>query len=181
MIYSLEGKTSTTGAGFVVVEVAGVGYQVNVSPKLLISSKPGENIKLYTHHQVREDIQALYGFETEDELGLFNRLISVSGVGPKAGLTIISQLSSEGIASAINKGDVASLASVSGIGKKTAERIILELAGKLKRVGEIDDEVAKGLQSLGFSRDEVHQALEGVDQGLSSDKKLKLALTKLKK
>jgi holliday junction DNA helicase RuvA len=163
MIAALRGEVIARGADHVVVEVAGVGY------KVFVPRHPSrDDVLLHTHQVVREDDQSLYGFETREELALFQMLISVSGVGPKAGLAILSVARPAEIAGAIASGDTALLARAPGVGKKTAERLIVDLKGKIGRVAgapvtvgalaEADDAHA-ALVALGYTSSEAATAL----------------------
>ena len=163
MIAALRGEVIARGADHVVVEVAGVGY------KVFVPRHPShDDVLLHTHQVVREDDQSLYGFETREELALFQMLISVSGVGPKAGLAILSVARPAEIAGAIGSGDATLLARAPGVGKKTAERLIVDLKGKIGRVagvplsagarGEADDAHA-ALVALGYTASEAAMAL----------------------
>jgi len=149
----------------VVVDVRGVGYKVFV-PR----HPSGEIVQLHTHHIVREDAQQLYGFETREELALFEMLIGVSGVGPKAAMSILSVARPAQVAAAIASGDVAALSRAPGVGKKTAERLIVDLRSKVSRGGPerepigvvSDDEAVAALQALGYTASEALTALRGV-------------------
>lgn len=163
MIAALRGEVIARGADHVVVEVAGVGY------KVFVPRHPSrDNVLLHTHQVVREDDQSLYGFETREELALFQMLVSVSGVGPKAGLAILSVARPAEIAGAIASGDTTLLARAPGVGKKTAERLIVDLKGKIGRVAgaaagggglaEADDAHA-ALVALGYTASEAATAL----------------------
>ncbi len=155
------------------VEAAGVGY------KVFVPRQPeGDDVLLHTHHVVREDGQFLFGFATRDELALFEMLISVSGVGPRAALALLSVSRPGDLAAAIASGDAAALARAPGVGKKTAERLIVDLRGKVAHVSEgalgggsvIDDEAAAALQALGFSPAEAAAALRGVPEGTAEER-----------
>jgi Holliday junction DNA helicase RuvA len=163
VIAALRGEVIARGADHVVVEVAGVGY------KVFVPRHPSrDNVLLHTHQVVREDDQSLYGFETREELALFQMLVSVSGVGPKAGLAILSVARPAEIAGAIASGDTTLLARAPGVGKKTAERLIVDLKGKIGRVAgaaagggglaEADDAHA-ALVALGYTASEAATAL----------------------
>jgi Holliday junction DNA helicase RuvA len=163
VIAALRGEIIARGADHVVVEVAGVGYKVFV-PR----HPSGDSVLLHTHQVVREDDESLYGFETRDELTLFEMLISVSGVGPKAGLAILSVARPAEIAGAIGSGDAALLARAPGVGKKTAERLIVDLKGKIGRVagppataGALapEDDAHAALVALGYTPSEAATAL----------------------
>ena len=163
MIAALRGSVIARGADHVVVEVAGVGY------KVFVPRHPSQDdVLLHTHQVVREDDESLYGFETREELTLFEMLISVSGVGPKAGLAILSVARPAEIAGAIASGDTALLARAPGVGKKTAERLIVDLKGKIGRVAALpvtagalvaEDDAHAALVALGYTASEATIAL----------------------
>ena len=153
------------GTDHVIVDVRGVGY------KVFVPRHPGGDVvALHTHQVVREDAQQLYGFETREELALFEMLIGVSGVGPKAAMSILGVARPAQVAAAIASGDVAALSRAPGVGKKTAERLIVDLRSKVARGGPqreplgapVDDEAAAALQALGYTATEAHAALRGV-------------------
>lgn len=165
MIALVNGEIVARGTDHVVVDVRGVGY------KVFVPRQPsGDTVALHTHHVVRDDAQQLFGFESREELALFELLITVSGVGPKAGLSLLSVSPPAAIAAAITSGDAATLARAPGVGKKTAERLIVDLKGKIARSGPeheptgvlIEDEAAAALQALGYSAAEALAALRGV-------------------
>lgn len=138
MIYSVRGNLILMDAGFAVVECGGVGYRVQTSITTQKQLKLNTETMLYTYMNVREDAMELFGFATATELETFKTLISVSGVGPKAGLAILSQLSPEQVAMAIATDDVKTITRAPGIGKKIAQRIILELKDKLAKAAVSD-------------------------------------------
>ena len=138
MIYSVRGKLIHTTTSSAVVECAGVGYNCQTTINTLKQIKIGTEVTLYTYLNVREDAMELFGFATATELETFKTLISVSGVGPKAGLAILSQLSPEQVAMAIATDDVKTITRAPGIGKKIAQRIILELKDKLAKAAVSD-------------------------------------------
>ena len=138
MIYSVRGKLIHTTTSSAVVECAGVGYNGQTTINTLKQIKIGTEVTLYTYLNVREDAMELFGFATATELETFKTLISVSGVGPKAGLAILSQLSPEQVAMAIATDDVKTITRAPGIGKKIAQRIILELKDKLAKAAVSD-------------------------------------------
>lgn len=132
MIAMLRGRVLRRGPDWVVVDVGGVGYRVAVPASTAAALPgPGEEVTLHTHTHVREDTLALYGFASEDELRLFEDLMTVSGIGPRLSLTALSTLRPAEFRRAIAEEDVASLTRISGVGRKTAQRMILELKGKL--------------------------------------------------
>lgn len=165
MIASLRGRVVSRGTDHVVLEVNDVGY------KVFVPRHPSdEEVHLHVHHVVREDGQFLYGFASREELALFELLIGVSGVGPKAALAILTTSRPGDIAGAILAGDGAALARAPGVGKKTAERVIVDLKGKVGGIAAASgpalapsgDEVADALRSLGFTASEAAAALRDV-------------------
>jgi Holliday junction DNA helicase RuvA len=164
MIAYVSGEIVARGVDHVVIDVRGVGYKVFV-PR----HPSGDAVALHTHHVVRDDAQQLFGFETREELALFELLITVSGVGPKAALSLLSVSSPSAIAAAIAAGDTVALARAPGVGKKTAERLIVDLKGKIGRTGPereptgllTEDEAAAALQALGYTVSEAVAALRG--------------------
>jgi holliday junction DNA helicase RuvA len=164
LIAYVSGEVVARGADHVVVNVRGVGYKVFV-PR----HPSSDNVALHTHQVVREDGQFLYGFESREELALFELLISVSGVGPRAALSILSVARPSEIAAAIASGDSIALARAPGVGKKTAERLIVDLKGKIARTGPdreptgllTEDEASAALQALGYTPSEALAALRG--------------------
>ncbi len=165
MIASLEGTVAAVSGTGVVLQVGGVGYRVFAGPSTLTGLSPGDQLKLHTHHLVREDVQALYGFRSTEELAFFELIITVSGVGPKVGLAIVSSRPVADLQLAILQGDDAVLTSVSGVGKRLAGRIVLELREKVEAAGSgaISDgggesEVVAALEALGYSSREGREA-----------------------
>jgi Holliday junction DNA helicase RuvA len=181
LIASVRGRILARGADHVVVEAAGVGYKVFV-PR----HPSGDEVALYTHQVVREDGQFLFGFETREELALFDLIVSVSGVGPRAALAILSVSRPVDVAAAIANGDSAALAKAPGVGKKTAERLIVDLRSKVGRVaigpasGELPeaDEAVAALRALGYTLAEAQRALSGVPPAgkASTEERLATAL-----
>jgi Holliday junction DNA helicase RuvA len=135
VIASIEGVVGSVGADSLVLEVGGIGYRVFCGPGNLAAATPGGRLKVHPHHGVREDVQALYGFRTTVELGFFELLITVTGVGPKVALAIVSSRNVADLQLAILQSDEAVLVAVSGVGKKLAARIILELKEKVAAAG----------------------------------------------
>ncbi|MBQ1309116.1 MAG: Holliday junction branch migration protein RuvA, partial [Ruminococcus sp.] len=142
MLYSVRGKLIQTTATGAVVECGGVGFLCQTTLNTLKTLKPGSEVMLYTYLNVREDAMELFGFATKTELDTFKTLISVSGVGPKAGLALLSELSPEQVAMAIATDDVKTITRAQGIGKKIAQRIVLELKDKLAKAVATDSGVA---------------------------------------
>lgn len=192
MISFLRGKLLNKGKNYIIIEVANVGYQVFVNPLMCAEREAGQNLEIYTHQYVREDALDLYGFKSIDELEMFELLISISGVGPKSALGILSIANVEEIKESIIQGDSTLLTKVSGIGRKTAERIILELREKISLLagaGRSGVGVASGsakgdeidaLVTLGYSIQQARQALGQVDPKIKdSGQRIKEALKKL--
>jgi Holliday junction DNA helicase RuvA len=191
MIVALEGILETRGIDSVVVKVGPLSLLVSVPGSTLSRlGTIGDNVHLHTHLYVREDIIAMYGFASADELALFQNLISVSGIGPKAALAFLSTLNVEQLASAIVSGNVDLLTQVPGIGKKMAGRVVLELKGKLEKgwAGAVtpaltpeDADVVAALTTLGYSLKEATQAVAGLPnvEKLDLEEKVRLALRQL--
>ena len=133
MYYYISGTVAHVAPTFAVIDAAGVGYMINTSRNTLVSLAQGKQAKLYTYLNVREDAMELYGFAAEEELNCFKMLISISGVGPKAALSILSATTPAGFALSVLTGDEKVLTAAQGIGKKLAQRIILELSDKLAK------------------------------------------------
>lgn len=183
MIGSLKGVVSEVHPGFALLDVNGVGYRVNASIPTLAECVQGEERRFYVHDHVREDGRDLYGFPSHGELAMFERLISISGIGPKVGLTIMSVGSIETIRRAIMSGDLALLTSVPGVGTKTAQKIVLELKGQLVDAPEEsmeDRDVIEALMSLGYSASQARGAVKGVDASVTdTSERIRRALKNL--
>jgi len=201
MIYHVNGTLEYCEPGFCVIDCGGVGYKLTVSDFTFsaVCSHVGEREKLLTYLQVREDGVELFGFKTNDELSAFKLLITVSGVGPKAAMAILSLLTPDKLSSAIINEDSKAISRASGVGAKTAARVILELKDKISKqyFAPTDTSVAsvsaqpsakgKGNLSealdalivLGYSRAEAQRALAGIDPKLDVEKIIPLALAKL--
>jgi Holliday junction DNA helicase RuvA len=171
VIASVEGKVGAVAADSLVIEVGGIGYRVFAAPSILAAAQPGSTLKLHTYHLVREDQQALYGFRTAEELGFFNLLLTVTGVGPKVALAIVGSRPTADLQLAIMLQDQAVLVSIPGIGKKLADRVIFELKEKVTAagvaaatgigasgIGAAESEVIAALQALGYSLAEAREA-----------------------
>ena len=169
MIASLEGLVSAVFADSLILEVGGVGYRVFAAPSVLTAARVGERFKVFTHHVVREDLQALYGFRTPEELGFFGLLLMVTGVGPKVALGIVGSRPVGDLQLAILSDDLALLTAVPGVGKKLAARVVLELKEKVAAAGVAagavggsgpagESEVMAALLALGYSAGEARQA-----------------------
>lgn len=184
MIGYLEGTVSAVRAGFAVISVQGVGYKVFMTRELLAKIKPEKETALWTHLAVRENILDLYGFYSEGELRLFELLLTVSGIGPKSALAILDIASVETLRSAISGGNASYLTKVSGIGKKTAEKIVLELRDKVGTAAEStdaslrgDEEALEAMRALGYSQAEARDALRKVPPKIErSSERLREAL-----
>jgi Holliday junction DNA helicase RuvA len=188
MIASLEGKLESLSGDGAIINVGGVGFRVYMPTTALSTlGKPGDEVKVYTHLQVREDDLSLYGFDSAEELWLFETLIGVTGLGPKLALAMLSSLSPEQITMAIATGSIDMLDMIPGIGKKVASRIILELKEKIgagwivapvTELAQENTEVLTALTSLGYSAQEATRAVANVpqDTSLSLEEKIKLAL-----
>ncbi len=146
MLYSVRGKLIHTESALAVVECGGVGYCCQTTMNTLRTLKLNSEVMLYTYLNVREDAVDLFGFATKTELDTFKTLISVSGVGPKAGLSVLSELSPEQVAMAIATDDIKTITRAQGIGKKIAQRIILELKDKLAKAASADDSMQAVVQ-----------------------------------
>ena len=192
MYYYIKGEFVKKGDSFIVIDAGGVGYKIYTSA-MAIGKMPevGEETKIYTYLHVREDTFDLYGFPTNDELLMFQNLISVSGVGPKVGLAILSVLTPQDIVVAIMKKDIKAITKAPGVGPKVAERIILELKNKIKDIDAIpeeygnfdnsdtENEAVLALVSLGYSQAEAKKAVGLVSGDLGVEEIIKEALKKL--
>jgi Holliday junction DNA helicase RuvA len=178
VISSLRGRVASASGGTLVVDVSGVGYLVNATPAFVLSSREGAEVFVHTCLIVREDAMTLYGFATRDELDVFELLIGVTGVGPKSALGVLSAMSPNDVARAVDGDDDAAFRRVSGIGPKTAKLITVSLAGKLVapaatasgapvRVDGVADDVLAALTGLGWSEklagEAIAETLESAD------------------
>lgn len=181
MIASLEGNLIEKDEGRVIIEVAGIGYEVSVPTHTFAKLRQGERVRLCIVHVVKEDAEDLYGFETSEARNLFKKLISISGVGPKTGVQVMSIGTTEEIRRAIDAGDVTRLTSIPGIGGKTAQKIILELRGKLaEQEFEKDGDLLDALVAMGYNRHKAGDALSQTNTKLSEEQRLKETLKRLK-
>ena len=163
MLYSVRGKLIAIESNAAVVECGGVGYMCQTTMNTLKAVKLNTEVMLYTYLNVREDAVDLFGFATKAELETFKNLISVSGVGPKAGLAVLSELSPEQVAMAIASDDLKTITRAQGIGKKIAQRIVLELKDKLAKAAEEDSSFAQAAQnSVNVSTGNVPKAIEAL-------------------
>ncbi|MBP9802751.1 MAG: Holliday junction branch migration protein RuvA [Candidatus Pacebacteria bacterium] len=184
MIASIKGKIILIKDKFVVIESNDIGYKVYLSPEnLLFINDNKENINLWIHHHIREESSDLYGFLEYEELEFFQMLLDVSGIGPKGALTILGVAPSNVIKKAIKQNDLAYLTKISGIGKKTAEKMILELRDKL---GELDNnelgddlDVLEALKALGYNNYQVRNVIKELPKDLDTNSKIREALKAL--
>jgi Holliday junction DNA helicase RuvA len=191
-IARLRGVVAAVGPDWIVVDVAGVGFKASVPSGLCASLTEGREVTLYTHLLVREDGMALYGFETPVDLDVFEQLISVSGVGPRAALSLLSAMTARELATAVVQGDVARLRAVPGIGEKTAARLVVDLQSRLAPLAvsgdgagprasapPADDDVVAALVSLGYSHAEAAAAAAEVGGGdRPLEERIRLALNR---
>lgn len=205
MFYYLSGTLDMASGNTAVVDCGGVGYLLTISAKTVagLHSKVGDKVKLYTHMSVREDAVELFGFKDEEELSVFKLLITVSGIGPKAGIAILSALTPAELNVAVSAGDAKRISSAQGVGGKTAARVILELKDKLPKLlgqptaGGIDsdadnvfaipegnekDDAFAALTVLGYTRSEINAAFRKIDMtGCDMQEIVKRALSVLAK
>lgn len=195
MIYSLSGKLIVKEPSLAVIECAGVGYKCTISYNTLRAlPELDENVRIFTYMNVREDSVDLFGFATKEELDSYKLLITVNGVGPKAGIAILSELSPDALALAISSGDIASIKAAQGIGPKTAQRIVLELKDKVGSVasvaqvssgavslsgGDNKKEAVSALVTLGYSQAQASAAVSDVNASMPVEDIIKLALSRL--
>lgn len=197
MIYSVKGTLTYIEPTFAVVECGGVGFKCFASTTTITSlTSIGTVVQLLTYMSIREDAMDLYGFATSNELDAFKLLISVSGVGPKAAISILSALAPDRLAIAVSCGDVKAIQSAQGVGKKTAERIVLELKDKMSGIAGGDAQVVvdniqatnnagnsseaiEVLVSLGFTQSDAAYAVGKLDPTLSVDEMIRKGLQSL--
>jgi len=189
MIATLRGEIAQVEENALVLEVGGVGLRVFVPNPLRTRMKAGDALQLYTHLVVREDALTLYGFESQAERELFNTLLGVDGVGPKAALSILSLGDSEVVRNALANGDVAFITKAGGVGKRIAERVVVDLQDKVglplrtnvSLAGSSEqilhsDEALEALMALGYNLADATRALEGVSTDLSTAERVTQAL-----
>ncbi len=198
MISFIKGNIEILKEGLIIIENNGIGYKVNVSEKLYsYLYKNRQNVKIYTFMNVKEGEISLFGFLTLDELQLFERLITVSGVGPKGAIALLNVMTPQEIITAIITSDIKALSSGQGIGKKIAQRIALELKDKVdisdainiepQVINDIEEddttkETLEALIALGFTRQEIVKSINSIeDKNISVDKMISLCLKKLSK
>jgi Holliday junction DNA helicase RuvA len=182
MFGHITGKILNLKGGVAVVGVHGLGFNIHGTPASLSKLHLEQEASFWTHTAVRENSIELYGFETEEELRIFELLITVSGVGPKSGLAILSVAGAKAIEQAVSTGNTSSLVKISGIGKKTAEKIVLELSGKISTgesgsISNDDIDVFEALKSLGYREREIQEIIKDMPEDvLGANDKIKYAL-----
>ena len=191
MIAHIRGKITEKFGNSLIIDVAGVGYEITVPTPDFDAVMLDEEKKFFTYHSIRENAEELYGFSSLMAKKLFELLISVQGVGPKAGIAILSLAEPEEVRNAIANADTAFISKASGVGKKSAERVVVDLRDKVGipshygatttkyvTAEEANDEALDALMALGFSLKEASLALEKIDRSLSTEERIKLALKK---
>lgn len=200
MYYYISGELVLADPTTAVVDAGGVGYRMSISGNTLgkLAGKIGQKVRLYTHLSVREDAMELFGFYTLEELSTFRMLISVSGIGAKSAVSILTLMSPERFAAAVIAGDAKAIAKAQGIGVKTAQRVILELKDKVAKELSFEDdldevvtapsssqnnlaEATSALMVLGYTRAEASYALKGADPSAELESLIRTALNKLMK
>lgn len=196
MIGFLRGKVEDLRADFVLLDVNGVGYRLFISEATRQKLRTNDKVKLLTYMSVREDAIQLYGFYTQDEYDIFQLLISVSGIGPKVALGVLSHITVDGLCRAIHDKSTSALTKLPGIGKKSAERLILELKDKVSydentageeitlpplTVNDVLSEAEAALLSLGYTQGEITPALKRAKKGNTTSEVIKNALAYLAK
>lgn len=197
MLYNLKGTLTVCDVNFIVVECGGVGFKCFTTLNTVKSvGKTGDSVNVYTYLAVREDALDLYAFSTLAELDAFKLLITVSGIGPKAAAAILSELTPDRLALCIASGDAKSITRAQGVGKKTAERVVLELKDKMGAVSAAENsgtinsvlsvgessntaEAVEALVALGYSQSDAAVAVGGMDKSLSVDEMIRLGLKQL--
>lgn len=197
MLYNVKGILTVSDVNFIVVECGGVGFKCYTTLNTIKSiGTVGSEVNVYTHLSVREDAMDLYGFSTLNELDAFKLLITVSGIGPKAAVAILSQLTPEKLALCIASGDAKSITKAQGVGKKTAERVVLELKDKMGNIaiGEgasvvsaastvlessNSAEAVEALVALGYSQSDAAVIVGSMDKSMPVDDMIRLALKQL--
>ena len=191
MISFLSGKILNKGQNYAIIKVGNIGYQVFINSTMLADLDIGQEVEIYTHQYVREDALDLYGFKSVKELEMFELLLSISGIGPKSALGVLAIASVADIKESISRGDSALLTKVSGIGRKTAERVVLELREKIGNLkletgnlksgtGSASGDEIDALMALGYSMTQARDALRAVDVKIKdSGERIKQALRKM--
>ncbi len=187
MIRMVRGVVATRGKDYLVIDVQGIGYKVFVAEPTALAAEQDSIIQLHTYLQVREDALNLFGFADDDELSMFELLLGVNGVGPKVALATLGVLSPDALRMAVASEEPAMIARVPGVGKRTAEKIVLELRDKIKHVSglqalvastDVDSEVIDALISLGYSVVEAQRAVQKLPKEATGvEARLRLALS----
>lgn len=199
MLYNIRGKLTVSDVNFIVVECGGVGFKCFTTLNTVKNiGRTGDEVNVFTYLSVREDAMDLYGFATLDELNAFKLLISVSGIGPKAAAAILSELAPDRLAVCIASGDAKAITKAQGVGKKTAERVVLELKDKMGAitVGSTSDvvssvasvgensnsaEAVEALVALGYSQSDAAVVVGSMDKSLTVDEMIRNGLKQLAK
>lgn len=181
MIARITGLIITTTDKHILVETGGITYRIFATPETLLKHQPGQEVTLWISHIIREDAQELFGFESTQDQDLFELLRGVSGIGPRSALGVMSVATLGTISRAVHMNDVSYLTKISGIGKKTAEKIIIELRDKLPVLALSDIEPSShdaidALIALGYNEGEAREALRGIDNTLDAQTKIREAL-----
>ena len=194
MISYIKGELAHIGEDYIIVENGNIGYEIRVPATVLDEmSYVGAQVKVYTYMYVREDVLALYGFLTRDDLSVFKQLITVSGIGPKGALGILSTIAADDLRFAVLAGDIRTISKAPGIGKKTAQKLIIELKDKMSLedafenhgentgVSDSRNDAVLALTALGYGQAEAMKAVKmcPVNDDMTTDEILKLALKKL--
>ena len=197
MFAYIKGSLEIKTRGYIVIDVNGVGYKIFMSETAIEKlGEIGESVKVHTYLKVREDDMSLYGFNTNEELRMFELLLQVSGIGAKSAIAVLSNITPSQFAIAVITNDVSKIKSLPGIGPKTAQRIILELKDKIKSEEAISEnrtidntkeeedsekitEATSALQVLGYSKKEIEKALQKVESELSVEEIIKIGLKNL--
>ncbi len=197
MIAFVKGKVFEHGEDYIIVDNMGIGYLIYMPSRDIEKIRKLDEVIVYTYHYVREDQQLLYGFYNKESLNLFKNLITVSGIGPKVGLSILSSVSPQDFILAVISGDEKTISKAQGVGKKSAQRIILELRDKFKKlnietplpllnIGAEEEntktqDVIEGLMALGYTKAESCKVLENIDKSISIEDMIKECLKLLMK
>ncbi len=180
MISYIKGSVIEVFEKEMLVSAGNVGYLIMAGNRLLLSVKPGEEVELFVYPQITRDGDVLFfGLSSKEELNFFKKLISVSGVGPKMAMNILSGSTVEELRGAIEGEKIETFLRTSGVGKKTAQKIILDLKGQIQfgKQTKVDD-LSQALGSLGYSKSEIEKMTDGLDQSLSLEERVKFALKK---
>ena len=185
MISSVSGALRAAGPGWVDVAVGGVALRISVpSAAADAAGRVGDAVTLHTSLQVKEDSLSLFGFLTEDERGVFETLLGVSGIGPRLALAMLDRFSPQALSQAVDAGDTRALSTVPGVGRRTASRIILDLKGKLVFESQdaptaLDSDLVDALTALGYADSEAREALSATDAAASDEDRIRAALEAL--